>query len=348
MIIGVDSVKRYYDLDILKIGACLLVILNHIIFFLNDYLFTNTSALFYSFSYSIYKVAVPIFIMISGALLLKKERNYKYILKKIIRIVIPLIIISYYIAVKENIINYNEIFKFLLLILKDPIKIPYWYLYMLISLYLVTPFLYKMIKNFKDKDYKIFFIIILLIPTILKTLSILTNFNINNYLTINFLSINIGYFIMGYYLYNLKLNKNIMYKFFSLYIISTILMFLSSYVPYLLNNNINLMFDGVDNILVLLSSLSLFYLVRYIYSKIKINDKTKIIISNISDTTFGIYLIHFIIYYMVYYRIIFIYQFNPIIGILVTLFLTFIVSCILVYIFKQSVLFIKKEILFIE
>ena len=103
------------------------------------------------------------------------------------------------------------------------------------------------------------------------------------------------------------------------------------------------MFDGVDNILVLLSSLSLFYLVRYVSSKIKLNDKTKNIISKISDTTFGIYLIHFIIYYMVYYRIIFIYQFNPIIGILVTLFLTFIVSCILVYIFKQSVLFIKKR-----
>ena len=51
--------------------------------------------------------------------------------------------------------------------------IPYWswYLYAMISLYLMTPFLQKMLKNFNNKDYFVFIGLFLFLPSFLKFVS---------------------------------------------------------------------------------------------------------------------------------------------------------------------------------
>ena len=160
-------------LDILKIFACLSVIMNHVIEFIKDDANHSISgALFYSLNFSLYKSAVPIFIMITGVLLLRKERSYQEIGKKIVRVFIPLFCLSLLIYTKET--TSFSLWQFLLLFLKDPIKVPYWYLYMLIPIYLMTPFIQKMIQNFKKIDYLVFSTIVLLLPSLLNLISVYT------------------------------------------------------------------------------------------------------------------------------------------------------------------------------
>lgn len=55
----------------------------------------------------------------------------------------------------------------------------------------------------------------------------------------------------------------------------------------------------------------------------------------ISGTTFGIYLIHFLVYYMVYFRIPIILDYSLELGIIVIVVLTFISCSLLVFILKH-------------
>lgn len=76
------KIKRTLWLDILKIIACFLVIVNHA----GGYVLGNNPSkitiIFYCVNFAICKIAVPIFIMVTGSLLLKKESSYNDITKK--------------------------------------------------------------------------------------------------------------------------------------------------------------------------------------------------------------------------------------------------------------------------
>ena len=71
-----DERIMYYDL--LRIAACIFVVINHTIWFFDMYnkipfsTWMVSNAIFF-----ICKIAVPIFIMLSGALLLEREESYK-------------------------------------------------------------------------------------------------------------------------------------------------------------------------------------------------------------------------------------------------------------------------------
>ena len=77
--------KEIIYLDILKIFACFMVIINHTNgLILENKTFANTT--FYCIMFSICKVAVPLFLMITGALILNRNYSYKKVLKCIFRV----------------------------------------------------------------------------------------------------------------------------------------------------------------------------------------------------------------------------------------------------------------------
>ncbi len=328
--------KRYCDLDIIKICACFLVIFNHVMFFMDDYAGSNTlGAIFYSLHYGLYKIAVPLFIMVTGALLLGKKSSYKDIGRKIFRIFVPLFFISLILYLKETETNQISFVTFLLSFLKDPIKTPYWYLYMLIGLYLVTPFLQKMLCQFKEKDYHFFYLIFLILPGILNLCSIYFNISFSSsFFRATFPDI-IGYYMIGYYVFKLPLtNKHLKIATIT-FLIGYTMMSLSMFLPFLVHHKLSFALDNISNLWVVMIAPSFFYIIRYLCHKISFSKKLQHLLATISDTTFGIYLIHFIIYYMVYFRIQFIYNINPCLGILGTVWITFIVSSILIYIMRK-------------
>lgn len=332
-------VKHYYWVDLLKILACFLVIINHTGGYLlqysgNENLFI---VLFYIFNFVFCKVAVPIFLMVSGVLLLSRNSNYKEIGKRIFRVLVPLVVLSAFIYFRNNHVGFNHFGNFLISFFEKPLADPFWYLYMLIGLYLVMPFLQKMVKNFRLKDYKYFIIICLLLPSLLPVISMYLPIVFYSNFTSALFSMSIGYFVAGFYLSRVELSKRNRNIAIVLCIIFLALFACSMIIPYFKSSEISYKLDTVNYITTVTPSLSLFYLVRYYFEKHKFKSKTKDIISTISSLTFGIYLFHSFINYKLYNLgfVQVMFDFCPYIGIIVLEILTFLCAGIITFVLRK-------------
>jgi surface polysaccharide O-acyltransferase-like enzyme len=112
---------------------------------------------------SLSRAAVPLFLMISGALLLDKEETISAFLKKrASKIVIPFLTWSViYYLYKVN-FSHFDFFEFLKLLIRGDIYFHLWYLYLIIPVYLFIPLLRKMVKD-TPTDYILFYIILSLL-----------------------------------------------------------------------------------------------------------------------------------------------------------------------------------------
>lgn len=343
-----DKNRKTY-LDIIKILAILFVLFNHSHWYItsnNKYIFYIHSLLFY-----LCKMAVPLFIMSSGALLLKKEMSYRQIfLKRIIRILIPLLIVTslcYFFSsasIKDFIgtlfFNYDKMsFS------------PYWlwYLYMLIGLYLVTPFIYKMINNFSKRDYIVFIGLFVFLFGLIKMIPIISNIVLGNALTINssfvvnFFSINIGYYVLGYFLDNKNISKNNVKVSLIILIISIILG--SLFVSYGINEK-KLWYDNLvtyDLVSVAIPTTCVFIIIKYYVSKYIIDNDFTIKIKKISNSVFGIYLFHPFIISLIYNSKYLdgIININTLYGVLLIDLFVFVALFIFVY-YLRKINFLKK------
>ena len=207
--------KREVYLDILRIIACGFVIFNHCEGF---ELYKASSAfkpihlLFSIFA----SCAVPIFFMISGALLLKKQEDYKTVFKKRIKkIALALISVELLMYIlnflKATIKNENYVIGVLDFIIRAlkldmPGVVPYWFLFSYLGFLLMLPILQKLVKTVDKADVKLIVLLRLLLEVLLPLINyILLRFNIstiaNEYFAISIATAdNIFYPLIGYYL----------------------------------------------------------------------------------------------------------------------------------------------------
>ena len=124
--------KQIVYINILRILACFMVIVNHTNSYILEYdnLYNN---IFYCISFALCKIGVPVFLMISGALILDKSYDLKKVWKCITRILVPLVIISFALYIKRVGFHGINIGTFLETFFQNPIIIHYWYLYALIG-----------------------------------------------------------------------------------------------------------------------------------------------------------------------------------------------------------------------
>lgn len=343
--------NRILYLDILKILAALFVIFNHYSFVINGE--SYLSKVLFTVLFTICKMAVPLFVMVSGALLLRKKTSYKEIFtKRIIRVFVPLVIVSMiYTFVYYDGLNFNNIFAFIVAIFTeyDIHYIPYWvwYLYMLMALYVMTPFLKKMLKGFKEKDYKIFFVIFLIAVGIFNTIGPLSSVfgetkNINSHFTGNLFTIAVGYYVWGYYISKLKLNKkNVKCAWIVLILSLFVGMAFVNYAVYHQGFNYNDVIDW-SVLFVALPSAALFLLFKY-YFKDYNNLKASKFISIISDSSFGVYLTHvFLFDYLQKLSFIKnILNYNTIVGCIVMVLIAFLLLSVVFYFLRKIPVFRK-------
>ena len=331
--------KRYYWIDILKILACFWVVVNHTGGYLLEYSGTNNLGIviFYVINFIFCKMAVPIFIMVSGFLLLSKKSSYSEIRKRIIRIFIPLLFLSFLIFFKNNGFGINQIKNFFINFLEKPIIVSFWYLYMLIGLYLVTPFLQKMVKSFKLTDYKYFIIICLIIPSLLPVLSTYLPISFNYNFTLALFPICVGYYVSGLYLSKVPLDKKYRNLAIIFCLIFLVLFASSMIIPYVNSSKISYHLDTWNYITTVIPSLSLFYLIRYYFENCNFKSKTTKVISLFSSLTFGIYLLHTFINYKLYDFVLLqmLFELSPYIGIVMLEILTFICAGIITFVLKK-------------
>lgn len=147
-------------IEALRVFACFFVIFNHTgvygFFLFSECELGSIQFWVYLFISIFCKFAVPVFFMISGALLLDKEESIKIVYKKrILRIFLVLFIFSAVVYIEKIFIykfpsNLNGYFERLY---TGTITTPYWYLYAFITYLISLPFLRKMVRNLGEKDF---------------------------------------------------------------------------------------------------------------------------------------------------------------------------------------------------
>lgn len=289
--------KRTIGYDYIRIMACFMVILNHTpiynaLFMLGEGL-TGTS-LIGGFLFNACRMNVVSFILLSGALLLKKEESYKnWFFKRIVRIVVVILLFStiYYNWSQGNIINY------FIMVFSNNLTNAYWFLYVYLGLMLLTPLLRKFCISASKEDFLLLAILFLVTQSIYPILVYYFRFPSFQYMFSQMYSYWVSWimvFLFGNYFDKLIAQQGFRTKSIPLMLIiwgigNTIPTFIAYFDLYYRKDN-NLFIDNPVLIWSLIATLSLDLTLINIGNKTENNKYISRIVRNISSLTFGIYL----------------------------------------------------------
>ena len=151
--------KREIWLDVLRILAAFLVIVNHTNSDVFQSVTPQNGTWWLSIMwYALCKVAVPVFVMVSGAVLLGREDSYRKCLARFGRIVAALLAFSYLYFVHDAWIHYGlwprilRLDVFFRRVWAMEIADSFWYLYFYAGLMLALPLLQRLSCAMTDRD----------------------------------------------------------------------------------------------------------------------------------------------------------------------------------------------------
>ncbi len=249
---------------------------------------------------SLVRGPVPVFIMLSGALLLPKMESYlDFFRKRFNRIAIPFIVwIVLYLLWKKHFYNPELGFsQALIWVVTDKVHFHLWFLYLIIEIYLVTPIFRIFIKYAKERD--LFYFLLLwfsvssLYPFIQNVGGMLMHLDIQVRLPVGPVQGYIGYFVLGYFLNRFVTEKSVSTA-WAIWIASLAVCIFGTYFLSRHFHSFQLLFYGAMSPNIIFYTASFFILMKYtgpILEK-RLNSGFKNLIINISKASFGIYLIH--------------------------------------------------------
>jgi len=150
------------------------------------------------------RFAVPVFVMITGALLLHREYEIGSFLKKrLVRVVVPFLFWSLvyigYSLYNEEIVFTGDVWaniKIVLHLLKTGSSYHLWYVYMLIGLYFFIPVIGKFVRHASEKE--ILYFLAVWFAVMLITQPYLLRFNPS--VDMHYFAGFVGYLVLGHYL----------------------------------------------------------------------------------------------------------------------------------------------------
>ena len=298
--------KQVY-LEVLRIMAIILVIFNHTGnngFFLFSVSGKSIWTPVYLFCSIACKIAVPLFWMISGSLLLGKEEPIKTVYRKrVLRMVIVLAVFSF-IQYLYNLLFLGQsdiggIVYFLNRLYTNKWATAYWYIYAYIGILIVLPVLRKLIANMEEKDYKYLFTISILangaIP-IVQYLAGKGQWTLNSRVFENLLSMNVVYFIAGYYFgkvikkESMTIKKALIFLFVGGIAIA-ISCFMTKFQIAQTGSALEKDAQMFHNSLSIFPTCAVFYTMRFWFDHIRISNRMTKILSALGGATFGVMLI---------------------------------------------------------
>lgn len=186
--------------DVIRAGGAFLVVLAHVVLYPS---MRGAGPLWaQSAYYTATRVAVPLFFMASGFLLLGREESYgAFFRKRALRVFIPFLLWSFvYIAwsggFSDKQFSLGTIGEALLRILRGPRAAHLWFFYVLISLYLFTPVLRIFTSHARNRDLLYFCGLWFLLDPTLSLIRHLTGIQVG--FEFLFVTGYIGYYVLGY------------------------------------------------------------------------------------------------------------------------------------------------------
>ena len=298
--------SRKISFDILRILAAFSVVMLHVS---SRYIMGNpvdrADFYFANFYDSINGFGVPIFVMISGAIFLDKEKEIdvkSLWIHNILRILIVFILWNYAYYVYQSIHEWH--FDFIHASVERTIKgIVYgsdhlWFLAMLIGLYVLVPVLRTWLVKATKQNIE-YFLMMFLIFNVLKTSAVLITessmvFKLSQ--TFSFVEFSgfLGYFVLGYYLTNYEPPKRLRQAIYASVPFAAALNYLISMKLSLRDDSYNPGVYDCFGIFTFIEVTALFMAVTILVKRRKkdFRPATQKFLKNLSNDTFGVYLIH--------------------------------------------------------
>lgn len=331
--------NRIYFLDRLRVLACFMVCIIHV----SSYNWSNVDIngnnwMAMNIYDSLARFSVPIFVMISGYIFLNRDIDYKTLIKKhVFKLLIAFVLTLglYYLLlpfIAKDRLNNSVSYKHL------------WFLLMMILLYLITPIIKKIVEDIKVEQ--LFLIFMFIFRILLGNLEVYLNdfdlYSLSSYVSrlIEFIgTVNITnyfdyvfYYVLGHYLSKINLNKTKRIIIYILGIIGFILtIYMSRYTTlkfqvtnetYYQNFMLNVLFE----------TLCVFVLFKY---KFNFKPKKEELLINLSNASFGVYLIHIFIIHLIAYFGLNTLSFSAYLSVPLISVLTFIISSLFSFLFLK-------------
>ncbi len=206
--LGSSSKTAIFWLDILRFFAITGVVAIHV----NApilYLYGKTAPNFWAIGNvadSFVRFSVPLFVMLSGALIFSKEYALKdYFKRRFSKILLPFLFWSLvYIGLKlipflaSGSHSVGAISRFVFYLIRDGIEIHLWFMFMIIGLYLIFPVFSKWIRNSSLNEISLYLAI--WVVMLVLSLPIVSGYFPKD-LDLRYFTGYLGYAVLGYYLY---------------------------------------------------------------------------------------------------------------------------------------------------
>ena len=175
-----NSKRKILYLEAIRIFAILCVMFTHSGPRGSNYYQYTDSTILYVWSLSLEllsDIGVPLFLMVSGVLLLKREEPARVVYtKRIPRMLAVLVLFSFIRYLYECFIVKTMAFSvtgFVMLLWKGELFLPFWYLYTYISILLFLPFFRRMARNLTAAEGNIFLLVCLFWTILMPILTVL-------------------------------------------------------------------------------------------------------------------------------------------------------------------------------
>lgn len=280
---------------------------------------------------SISRFCVPVFVMLSGALLLPKDTALpEFIKKRLSRLIYPFLfwctvyILHHFLFYTKGIHNLSLHELYIQLIHRIKYKVVsyhFWYIYMIIGLYLVIPIMGKWIRKARESALLCFLCIWYIGLLLLESIG-------NGFETSYFIRY-IGYLVLGYYLSTKDFRFNTVRVALVLIVAGVFLTASGTYIITLYYGKFNPFFYGYTspNIILLASGVFLYF------KSLKYNpDKKNRISTFINRYSYGIYLVHVLVltHLKFSWRTI-----HPLLGIPLTVICCLLISGMVIYVLNK-------------
>lgn len=291
---------KYFEyMDILRILATFAVV------FLHVSSQNRKASVIDSFNWYVFNIqeagtrwAVPVFVMISGAVFLGRKQPIEKLYKKnIFRILTALIFWSGFYAIAKLITSHD---------LQKAAKqfitgnFHQWFLFMIIGLYMIVPFLNKIVESKKLTEYflLIYLVLTIVLPHSISLFSLYHPFlgsafktalaNMNYHFALGYS----GYFVLGYYLNNIKISEKAEKIIYALGVLGYLITAFGTIAICYGKETENSMLFTNTTPNVFMMALAVFVFGKMRLGRLHLNGKSKATISRLSKYSFGIYLIH--------------------------------------------------------
>jgi surface polysaccharide O-acyltransferase-like enzyme len=285
--------SRLLWVDVLRVAGAFLVVLAHI------ETWGAGPALGNAFFYIVSRIAVPIFFMVSGYLLLSKQEDWWVFLKKrASKILIPFFFWSIIYDIYRNNafidsgVTLTAVYDLFLRILDGPRASHLWYLYSLIGLYFFTPILRLFVDRARNRDLLYFIGLWFFVIPILSIVNAFTRIRFD--FDLQFAAGYVGYFLLGLYLGRLRTTPRRVWWTLGLLAASLGFSFAVFYFQIPPQDN-EAVFRSYPSLNIILMSCAAFILLKAAGEKFPARFTG--ILKVFSDAGFGIYLVHMLVLY---------------------------------------------------